>query len=59
MFGYSHLTGGYQGGQADFVRVPIGAPCGAAARARVRLAGGSGHVHASSRSHSSSSRIAA
>ncbi|WIA30950.1 hypothetical protein OEZ86_000999 [Tetradesmus obliquus] len=23
-FGYSHLTGGYQGGQADFVRVPFG-----------------------------------
>lgn len=24
MFGYSHLTGGYQGGQAEFVRVPLG-----------------------------------
>lgn len=24
MFGYSHLTGGYQGGQADYVRVPFG-----------------------------------
>lgn len=24
MFGYSHLTGAYQGGQADYVRVPIG-----------------------------------
>lgn len=24
MFGYSHLTGGYQGGQADYVRVPLG-----------------------------------
>ncbi|KAF6234312.1 GroES-like protein [Scenedesmus sp. NREL 46B-D3] len=23
-FGYSHLTGGYQGGQAEFVRVPFG-----------------------------------
>jgi len=23
MFGYSHLTGGYPGGQADYVRVPI------------------------------------
>jgi threonine dehydrogenase-like Zn-dependent dehydrogenase len=23
MFGYSHLTGGYAGGQADFVRVPF------------------------------------
>lgn len=24
MYGYSHLTGAYQGGQADFVRVPLG-----------------------------------
>lgn len=24
MFGYSHLTGAYQGGQADYVRVPLG-----------------------------------
>lgn len=23
-FGYSHLTGGYEGGQADYVRVPFG-----------------------------------
>jgi len=23
LFGYSHLTGGYEGGQAEFVRVPI------------------------------------
>eukprot|EP00775_Hariotina_reticulata_P009983 gene9983-10138_t len=23
-FGYSHMTGGYQGGQADYVRVPFG-----------------------------------
>ena len=23
MFGYSHLTGGYAGGQADYVRVPF------------------------------------
>lgn len=23
VFGYSHLTGGYQGGQAEFVRVPL------------------------------------
>lgn len=24
VYGYSHLTGGYQGGQADYVRVPLG-----------------------------------
>lgn len=24
VYGYSHLTGGYQGGQAEFVRVPLG-----------------------------------
>lgn len=24
MFGYSHLTGAYQGGQAEYVRVPLG-----------------------------------
>lgn len=24
MYGYSHLTGSYQGGQADYVRVPLG-----------------------------------
>lgn len=24
MFGYSHLTGGYPGGQAEYVRVPFG-----------------------------------
>lgn len=24
VFGYSHLAGGYQGGQADYVRVPFG-----------------------------------
>lgn len=23
-FGYSHLTGGWEGGQAEFVRVPFG-----------------------------------
>jgi threonine dehydrogenase-like Zn-dependent dehydrogenase len=23
-FGYSHMTGGYQGGQAEYVRVPFG-----------------------------------
>lgn len=25
-FGYSHLTGGWSGGQADYVRVPYGEP---------------------------------
>jgi len=24
IFGYSHLTGGYAGGQAEYVRVPLG-----------------------------------
>lgn len=24
MFGYAHVTGGYEGGQADYVRVPFG-----------------------------------
>jgi threonine dehydrogenase-like Zn-dependent dehydrogenase len=24
VYGYSHLTGGYQGGQAEYVRVPLG-----------------------------------
>jgi threonine dehydrogenase-like Zn-dependent dehydrogenase len=24
IYGYSHLTGGYAGGQAEFVRVPLG-----------------------------------
>jgi threonine dehydrogenase-like Zn-dependent dehydrogenase len=33
VFGYSHLAGGYQGGQADFVRVPYGEPAAAAAAA--------------------------
>lgn len=23
MFGYSHMTGGFAGGQADYVRVPM------------------------------------
>jgi hypothetical protein len=27
MFGYSHLTGAYQGGQAEYVRVPLGESC--------------------------------
>lgn len=24
IFGYSHLTGGFAGGQAEYVRVPLG-----------------------------------
>jgi len=24
MFGYSHFTGGFAGGQAEYVRVPLG-----------------------------------
>jgi threonine dehydrogenase-like Zn-dependent dehydrogenase len=24
MFGYSHFTGGFAGGQAEYVRVPMG-----------------------------------
>lgn len=28
-FGYSHLTGGWDGGQAEYVRVPFGAPAAA------------------------------
>lgn len=24
LFGYAHITGGYEGGQADYVRVPFG-----------------------------------
>lgn len=24
VFGYSHFTGGYAGGQAEYVRVPLG-----------------------------------
>lgn len=27
VYGYSHLTGGYQGGQAEYVRVPFGESC--------------------------------
>jgi threonine dehydrogenase-like Zn-dependent dehydrogenase len=40
-FGYSHLTGGYQGGQADFVRVPYGEAAAAAAAAAAAGLGGS------------------
>ena len=24
LYGYSHMTGGFQGGQAEYVRVPLG-----------------------------------
>jgi len=35
MFGYTHLTGGYQGGQAEYVRVPF-ADAGPVASRRAR-----------------------